>query len=525
MADGELRERALGLEATLAGFPQRTLAELETLAPTADGAPAAERRIVYTLLGQARVQVGNTADAAELADRLEAQAARTNDPLERASALLVRATIESSAGDAARSITLAREARELAKGSGDEFLQFWAALALGTSARMRGQPEEALASLQDALSLAEKADNAYRRSTAYYQLSVLHRVLKNAPESLAASLAAYKDAEAGQERLRDDERPIAESAVMELLESPVRELGGDGAGAGRSPAARAREMAGRARLINLADIRLRRKQYGEALDHSRRSLVLAQALGDAYLTATSKANMGFALFGLGRIRKASGSTDEARADYERTGRPPRSPNSSASTGAASNELGDYKGALGALPSRAQLYEEIALQTRQRALLDVQEKYESEKRRREIDLLNRENALKTAEIANATAAAGLVAAGRVLRVVVLRGVRALPQAAHRPTSCWRRQNTELSVQSSRDPLTALYNRRYFQNLRSPRKRRSRTADKPRRTTPYRRCCSSTSITSRRRTTASAMRWAMPCWSPSRSACGIRCGRRT
>jgi diguanylate cyclase (GGDEF)-like protein len=462
LADGELRQRALAQEASLSGFPQRTLAELEELLPTADAAPAMDRRMIHTLHGQAKVLVGRTVDASELADDLEAQAAAAQDPLGRAASLIIRSTMESSAGDAAQSIALAREARSLAKGSGDDFLQFAAALALGMSARMRGQPEEALASLQDALSLAEQSDNAYRRSTAYYQISVLQRTLKNAPEALAASLAAYKDGEAARNAFAMANARMAESAVMELLGRPTRELAA--MEEALVIARRARSQVAEAKgLINLADIRLRRKQFGDALDNSRRSLELAQAVGDTNFVATSKANMGFALLGLGRIPEGKRLTDEAVAVFELTGQTAEIADLIGEYGRSLEQLGDYKGALGLFHRERKLYEEIALQTRQRALLEVQEKYESEKQRGEIDLLNRENALKTSEIATRELEqrvwwllAALFALSFVVVSVLYRKLRAANELL-------ARTNQELSVQSSRDPLTALYNRRYFQNF--------------------------------------------------------------
>ena len=53
-------------------------------------------------------------------------------------------------------------------------------------------------------------------------------------------------------------------------------------------------------LINLADIYLRRQDFKEVLELSQRSLELANASGNAH-AATNKANMGFALLGLGQI--------------------------------------------------------------------------------------------------------------------------------------------------------------------------------------------------------------------------------
>ena len=461
-ADDALYLRALEIEAALNGFPQRTMAELAPLIPQADTGSAVQRRLVYALYGQAMVLTGQTTEAADLAGRLATEAAKTRDAAELATAKLIRSAIESSAGDAAKAMVLAREARELAKDSGDEYVQYWGALALGTSARTRGQNEEALGSLQEALSLAERSNNPYRRSSALYQLAVLQLALKNGPGSLATSLAAFKYGEVANSAYAMANARLAESAVMELLGRPTREVAA--MEEALSIAHRAGSQTAEARvLVNLADIRLRRKQFDKAYEVSQRSLLLAQQLHDATLASASKANMGFALLGLGRILEGKRTTDEALAEYERTGATADIADMIGEYGRNLEQLGDYKAALALYHTERKLNDEIALQTRQRALYEVQEKYESEKRRREIDLLNRENELKTAEIASREQLqrvwwllAGLFALSFAVVAVLYRKLRVT-------NALLGEKNAELSIQSSRDPLTYLYNRRYFQNF--------------------------------------------------------------
>ena len=94
---------------------------------------------------------------------------------------------------------------------------------------------------------------------------------------------------------------------------------------------------------------------------------------------------------------------------------------------------------------------------------LQEKYESERNRREIELLNRQNALHSAELENKGlrdrvgwlfAAVFVISLGVI--IVFYRKLRA-------NNGLLAQRNRELSVHSSRDPLTALYNRRHFQDF--------------------------------------------------------------
>ena len=194
-----------------------------------------------------------------------------------------------------------------------------------------------------------------------------------------------------------------------------------------------------------------------------------KALDDPGLIATSKANLGFALFGLGRTQEGKHFADEALAEYERSGATAEIASLLGEYGQYLERAGDYKAALALYHRERKLNDEIALASHQRTVLEMQEKYEAEKRRREIELLNRENDVKSAELeTRAAAGARLVAARRRVRRLVRRRRRRSTASSARPTGCSAQKNRELSVRSSRDPLTALYNRRYFQDFIGDRK---------------------------------------------------------
>ena len=144
---------------------------------------------------------------------------------------------------------------------------------------------------------------------------------------------------------------MAESAALEILGEPAREL--EAMEDALALARKSRSKVGESlALINLADIQLRRKEFGEALALSRRSLSLAAEYNNVGYIATSKANIGFALFGLGRASEGKRYADEALAEYERTGATAEIASLLGEYGHYLEKAGDYRTALAFYPPRA-----------------------------------------------------------------------------------------------------------------------------------------------------------------------------
>ena len=419
--------QALEIEGYLHGFPKRAQDELALLLTRADAAPPNERRYIYALYGQAAAAAGRNDETRALADRLEREASTPAENPLLATAKLLRSTTEWRAGDAAKANAFAKEARTLLDGSLDPYLRYWAAMSIGITARSRGQLEESLGALQDALSMAEQQDNPYRRSGALLQLSNLYLTSKQPQSALDASLAAYRYGEGAGSTTAMVKARMAESAALEVLEQPVRELAAmeDALALARTSRSKVGESLA---LINLADIKLRRKEFGDALALSRRSLAIANEYNDVSSIATSKANIGFALFGLGRSGEGKRYADEALAEYERTGATIEIALLLGEYGQYLEKAGDYKAALAFYHRERKLYEDMAAAAHQRSVLELQEKYESDKSRREIELLNRQNALNSARAREPGAArARLVAVRGDRRDLALRARRVSPQA--------------------------------------------------------------------------------------------------
>src|SRR5205085_9537466 len=132
-------------------------------------------------------------------------------------------------------------------------------------------------------------------------------------------------------------------------------------------------------------------------------------------------------------------------------------------GSALEHAGDLAGALAAYHRERKLSDELFERRRQKAMMELQEKYEADKKQRQIELLRQENQVKSTEIDNHRLQqrvwwllAVVFALASVIVGILYRKVR-------HANAQLEEKNQELKQQSVRDPLTALYNRRHFQEF--------------------------------------------------------------
>ncbi|MEO8345476.1 MAG: diguanylate cyclase [Betaproteobacteria bacterium] len=458
-SDAEIRQRGREVEADLDGYPKQVLTELQDLVAQSRRSDIGTYRFIESLRGQALVRANRTSDAERLADQLEKEGQAVHDDGLIAMAWLVRGAVQSWNGEVSVASRLAEDARELLGSSGDSYVRFWALLSAGTAARQLLRNEDAQKALLEALSLATSEQNQFRRSAALYQLSVLHTQMKQWSNAYDESQESFKAAKLARSAFGMAKARMADSAALQYLERPKQELEAmqESLAIARSANSDAAESMA---LINLADVYLRRNNFKEVLELSQRSLELATALGNTATTATNKANIGFALLGMGRIDAGKRLAEQAVEEYERAGAVADSGELLVEYGQHLADAGDYKGAIALFDRERKLRDEIASVQREKTERELRE---SEKRKREIERLNRERSLQSVELQNRQ----LQQRVWWLLAAVFAGSFGVVAVLYRKLRTTNRllaqKNTELSFQSSRDPLTALYNRRHFQNF--------------------------------------------------------------
>ena len=210
----------------------------------------------------------------------------------------------------------------------------------------------------------------------------------------------------------------------------------------------------------LSDVYAKQKRPAESLRAAERALPVVREHNDMRKELVLTNNAGLAKIGLGRI--AEGKRDLARVEQltRDAGLAARQAEALREYDAALAAAGDYRGALELFHRERELNAKTMDLAREAALKELRLRNDRERKQRDIDLLARDNELKGAELANRElmlriwAVAGVVLALSAATVLLLyRRVR----ATNRQLVA---SEAQLRVQSERDPLTNLANRRQF-----------------------------------------------------------------
>jgi len=224
----------------------------------------------------------------------------------------------------------------------------------------------------------------------------------------------------------------------------------------------ARSMVARS-LVNLSDCYLKLHDYRNALAYGEQALRATLAIKDERAVATARVNIAQAYLASGRIADGKRSFEDGLAIYEKNGDKPELQSVLAEYGSALERVGDYPGAVNAYHRERRLSNELFEKRRQKAMLELQEKYDADKRQRQIELLERENQVKSAEIDNRRLQQRIWGLLIVVFALVTVIVGLLYRKVRHANAQLHEKNQELKQQSVRDPLTGLYNRRHFQEF--------------------------------------------------------------
>ncbi|MES1162534.1 MAG: GGDEF domain-containing protein, partial [Rhizobacter sp.] len=216
-------------------------------------------------------------------------------------------------------------------------------------------------------------------------------------------------------------------------------------------------------LNNLADTYVRMERPADALRVAERALPIMRRYNDVRAERVLIANIGIAKIGVGRI--AEGRQDMAKVVelWQQTGETGRQAQTLREFGEALARAGDARDALDLYHRERALSAELMRVNRSVALKDLQARNDAEARQRDIELLGRDNALKTEALANRDLLQRiwwLLATVMALAIVLVAMLYRRVRETNRRLAA---NHVQLRAQSERDPLTNLANRRHFQSV--------------------------------------------------------------
>lgn len=461
-APAVLDARIAALEDSARARPREAIAKLDALLPAL---PADGPQRVYALALRGVMQaVRDNLEGAELAVR-EIELLRGREPSAAAAAGYVRAAITERRGTRARADRIASEALAQLPADALPSLRYRLLQMLVRLKDETGKFDDSVRLNQQAIRLADQLGPAWRQVESRSNLAYTLLLAQHVEQAREASRDALARARASGDGL-------AESRAL-TVESFMLSEAGDSAGElramqrmmelARAAGAREDEVLG---LANLADHYLKAGDFPTALRLAREALPLARELADPSSESVALANIGLALISLKQLDEGLRYTRESLAIEERAGALTNMARSEEELGGYLERAGYLREAVDAYRRHRRLADEVYRRDQQQAILELQESFDNERRLRELELLQRENELKQAQLLRSDLQQRIWIAAIAIGLLLLALAGVL---LHRLRHAGRRLqegNALLQTQSERDPLTQLANRRHLQRLMQP-----------------------------------------------------------
>jgi diguanylate cyclase (GGDEF)-like protein len=458
-----LDERIADIRELSRFVPEKALDQLQKLQPDIAPAPPHTRAEFLTQLSIAHMRLGQNDVALETAEQVIAFGRMLHDDAIVAKGILAKGYVLFAKADIKAAHELAFEAEKLAMTTSDAVLRVQTTITAGQTYAEQANFPQALIKLQRAVDLARPvtedpvsllaALNAL--SKLYTQMKEYDKAATTLDELLAETekikspgrMAMAKNTEYGL-AIDAGQPKRALRALLQSLELE-RKLG-------------AERMVG-ITLVNLADSYLKQHDFARAAQYSTEALRSGLLTKDQSTEAAARLNLGLANLGMGRIAEGKKQYETGLERYEQENNKPNLQAAMREYGEALERAGDLPGAVAAYHRERALSNELFESERQKAVLELQEKYETEKKQRQIQLLSRENQVKGAELDNKRLQQRVWWLLALVFALASMVVGLLYRKVRHANAQLEVKNMELKAQSTLDPLTSLYNRRHFQDF--------------------------------------------------------------
>ena len=417
---------------------------------------------------RAALHAGHMEQAREAIARLSAFADSQHDEVARVLAEAARTHLLLGEGRSAEARTLLAQLQPAAERTGDAQSLWIVHLEQGRLLSAMGQFEPALTHTLASLDHAARRPRLSEVSLllSEVQLTQLYIAMKNA----AQALKAIDQAEQRAVRLGATSMQGALLLNRGNVQSGLGHT--DAALAAYQSALRIAVNADRAdlqaaALNNIGDIHLIRKAYHDAEPIERQAVAKYEEAHDPGGAALSRANLGFALMGQGRVDEGAAQVQAALETMRQAGNRTNEEIVLEEFSRMYEQAGRYREAVEVARTQQRLSRELLRSDREKAVAELQARFDAVQRERQIDSLAQDNRLKDAELKQhrlvlIAAAAGtlVVLAGGAVIFLMYRRARsanaALRVAQRQAESALQEKNLFLATASHdlRQPIHAM-----------------------------------------------------------------------
>jgi diguanylate cyclase (GGDEF)-like protein len=462
--------------ASAAGQRQRALAAAEVATRSADAAESARRRAAaaqaaQALGGAALARADEQYLAALRAEHEDlgalAERARTALAAYEAACASMPGTATGSVHPGASAATPPQRLSELpavtAPPNDCEYRPRWRLLQmLSAHARQQHAPAASRQHARAALELAAAAGDSWRQAWSESDLALAAAQERDGARARQHLERAQQHAQASRDPRLDARLAVAEGNL-------TRDLG-DARG---SEAAQRRALAiARAAqlprleataLVNLSDAAVQSGRAADALETALQGLAAVRPLQIKRIERALLNNAMLARIALGRQAEARADFEALQAAWSQDGATGMQVTSMREFGDALAREGDLKGALELHHREVELTRKLMAANRDAALAELRTRYDREAQQRGIVLLEHDNALKSAALDNQALTRRLWALGSGVLVLAMVLMLLLVRRVRDSNRALENSRARLRVQTERDALTGLANRRHFQAM--------------------------------------------------------------
>jgi len=470
-----LQHRVYGIEASFGHDPAAVIERLRPLEPTARAAGGPDLRAFLAAWGYAHAAVDRPAIAEAAIDELTELGERSGDPAATASAYTLKAAMLAFAGQTRSALAWSEMAVPLAAPTADPDLLYWVDSTASELAAANGEIDEGIRLQESALAAAEASANPRRQAQAHLALAPLRIVRGQIAQALKEARLVRELGARSTDPALVVSGWLVESLAAEVDGQPARSLaarqsaieqqqvlsGGAPASAPNfnSQAGGSTWLSSEADvLLQLSNLYLGTQDSVRAHAFALRAATVAREREDDDDIAHAAIDLGLADLGLGHIELGEREMADGLARMESHRRDAELLIQLNRTIAALERHGQVAAAQVRLHESLLLADELSRHDRHDVVVALQRQSSFEQRQRQLEQLQHDNAMQSAEIARRSQervltlllVAALVAGVLVAWRLVLRARRSNRQLAV--------NNEELAYANLHDKVTSLFNRR-------------------------------------------------------------------